>query len=32
VHYAAYNGHAKLVNKLLKWEADTDALRNMESC
>lgn len=31
VHYAAYNGHAKLVNKLLKWEADTDALRNMES-
>lgn len=30
-HYAAYNGHAKVVNKLAKWEADNDVLKDMRS-
>lgn len=31
LHYASYNGHAKLVNKLVKWEADNDVLKEMRS-
>lgn len=26
LHYAAYNGHHKAVNFLLRWEADQDEL------
>lgn len=29
LHYAAYNGFKKVVNQLLKWEADRDILREM---
>jgi ankyrin repeat protein len=31
LHYACYNGHAKVVNMLVKWEADNDVLREMKS-
>lgn len=31
LHYAAYNGHAQIVNFLLKWEADGDALADMRT-
>ena len=31
LHYASYNGHAKLVNALVKWEADEDKLRDYRS-
>jgi len=31
MHYASYNGHAQLVNKLVKWEADNDVLKEMRS-
>ena len=31
LHYAAYNGHPKLCNALLKWEADEDKLRDLRS-
>jgi len=31
LHYASYNGHAKVVNKLVKWEADNDVLKEMKS-
>ena len=31
LHYAAYNGHAGIVNFLLKWEADGDALADMQT-
>jgi ankyrin repeat protein len=31
LHYAMYNGHAKLVNKLVKFEADTGILKEMET-
>ena len=31
LHYAAYNGHRKVVNQLLKWEADKDILRDMKN-
>jgi hypothetical protein len=31
LHYAAYNGHPKCINKLLKWEADQDRLRHFRS-
>lgn len=31
LHYAMYNGHAKLVNKLVKFEADTDILKKMRT-
>jgi len=31
LHYAAYNGHAAIVNFLLKWEADGDALQEMRT-
>jgi len=27
LHYAAYNGHRRVCNYLLKWEADKDSLR-----
>jgi ankyrin repeat protein len=26
LHYAAYNGHSKAINFLMKWEADFDKL------
>jgi len=31
LHYAAYNGHPKVCNALLKWEADNDVLREVRS-
>jgi ankyrin repeat protein len=31
LHYAAYNGHPKTCNQLLKWEADNDVLREMRT-
>jgi len=31
LHYASYNGHPKLLNALLKWEADEDKLRDYRS-
>lgn len=31
LHYAAYNGHKKVCNLLLKWEADKDILREMKN-
>ena len=31
LHYAAYNGHANVVNLLVKWEADDDVLKDMRS-
>jgi len=31
LHYASYNGHAKVVNKLVKWEADNDVLKDLRS-
>ena len=31
LHYAAYNGHAKAVNSLLKWEADFDKLAGVKN-
>lgn len=31
LHYASYNGHAKVVNKLVKWEADNDVLKDFRS-
>jgi hypothetical protein len=31
LHYAAYNGHAKIINLLLKWEADGDVLQEMRT-
>lgn len=31
LHYAMYNGHAKLVNKLVKYEADVGVLKDMET-
>lgn len=31
MHYASYNGHAKVVNKLVKWESDNDVLGEMKS-
>ena len=31
LHYAAYNGHPKAVNYLLKWEADEDRLSSMKN-
>jgi len=31
LHYAAYNNHPKCINKLLKWEADVDRLREVRS-
>ncbi len=31
LHYAAYNGHRRVCNYLLKWEADKDILRDMKN-
>ena len=31
LHYAAYNGHSKVVNKLVRFEADNDVLKDMRS-
>jgi ankyrin repeat protein len=31
LHYAAYNGHPKAVNFLLKWEADFDKLSSVKN-
>jgi ankyrin repeat protein len=31
LHYSAYNGHRKVCNYLLKWEADKDILRDMKN-
>ena len=31
MHYAAYNGHPRVCNTLLKWEADNDVLREVRS-
>ena len=31
LHYAVYNGHRKVCNYLLKWEADKDILREMKN-
>lgn len=31
LHYAAYNGHAAVVNYLVKWDADFDKLRRMRN-
>lgn len=31
LHYAAYNGHKRVCNQLLKWEADKDILREMKN-
>ena len=31
LHYAAYNGHARVCNLLLKWEADRDELRDLRT-
>ena len=31
LHYAAYNGHPRVCNTLLKWEADNDVLREVRS-
>lgn len=31
MHYAAYNGHSRVVNALAKWEADNDVLHEMRS-
>lgn len=31
MHYAMYNGHARLVNKLVKFEADDGILKEMET-
>lgn len=31
LHYAAYNGHKRVCNILLKWEADKDILREMKN-
>lgn len=31
LHYAAYNNHARLINGLLKYEADNDVLRDVRS-
>lgn len=31
VHYASYNGHAHVVNKLVKWESDNGVLQDMRS-
>jgi ankyrin repeat protein len=31
LHYAAYNGHKRVCNQLLKWEADKDSLREMKN-
>lgn len=31
LHYAAYNGHPRVCNQLLKWEADNDILRDIRS-
>jgi ankyrin repeat protein len=31
LHYASYNGHRKVCNYLLKWEADKDTLRDMKN-
>jgi ankyrin repeat protein len=28
LHYASYNGHKKVCNYLLKWDADKDQLRD----
>jgi ankyrin repeat protein len=27
LHYASYNGHAKVVNKLVRFEANNDVLK-----
>ena len=31
LHYASYNGHRKVCNYLLKWEADRDILIDMKN-
>ena len=31
LHYASYNGHRKVCNYLLKWEADLDKLKEMKN-
>lgn len=31
LHYAAYNGHPRVVNKLVKFEADNGVLSEMRS-
>jgi ankyrin repeat protein len=31
LHYASYNGHADVVNKLVRFEADNDVLKEMRS-
>lgn len=31
LHYASYNGHATVVNKLVRFEADNDVLKDMRS-
>ena len=31
LHYATYNGFKKVVNLLLKWDADRDVLREMKN-
>mmetsp|Transcript_7364 Transcript_7364/g.8859 ORF Transcript_7364/g.8859 Transcript_7364/m.8859 type:complete len:225 (+) Transcript_7364:1173-1847(+) len=31
LHYAAYNGHPRVCNTLLKWEADSDVLREVRT-
>lgn len=31
LHYAAYNGHPKAINTLLKWEADIDKLSGVKN-
>lgn len=31
LHYGSYNGHRKVCNYLLKWEADKDVLKDMKN-